>query len=107
MARGDESSLVGSFKSSPYTRLSTAIVLAFLCFMLIGGLVGGLHLAFTQESSSLDELRCIAFLSLWLAGACLMGWLMVWNASPARGDVAAISGAIRQALELRERGAHA
>ena len=103
LARGKGSSLVGSFKSSAYSRFFMAIALIFLGFLLFGGLAGGLHVAFTQASTLLDKLSLIAFLLLWMAGVSLMGWLVVWNASPARDDVVAISAAIRQALKLQKR----
>ena len=99
LARGEGSSLVGSFKSSDYSRFVTAIFLVFLGLMLLGGLVGGLYQAFTQASSLFNAMRIIGFLLLWVAGVCLMGWLVVWNGSPERNDVLVISTAIRHALQ--------
>jgi len=99
LARGEGASLVGAFRSSAYSRFVMTVALIFVGFMLLCGLVGGLHQAFTQASNLFDALRLIAFLLLWLAGVCLVGWIAIWNASPIRSDVMAISAAIRQALQ--------
>lgn len=98
-----ELSLVGSFKSSAISRFFAAMFLLFLGVMLCGGLLGGIRLAFNPAPNLLDPLRYIALLSLWSGGVCLIGWLVIWNASPVRSDVVAISAAIRQALQLEER----
>ncbi|MDP9651625.1 hypothetical protein [Paraburkholderia caledonica] len=97
------SSLVGTFKSSAVSRIFAAISLLFLGVMLCGGVLGGIRRAITPGPDLLDPLRYIAFLSLWSGVVCLIGWLVIWNASPVRSDVIAISAAIRQALLLQER----
>ncbi|CAB3711466.1 hypothetical protein [Paraburkholderia rhynchosiae] len=97
------SSLVGTFKSSAVSRIFAAISLLFLGVMLCGGVLGGIRLAFTPGPDLLDPLRYIAFLSLWSGAVCLIGWLVIWNASPVRSDVIAISAVIRQALLRQER----
>ncbi|MFC5431878.1 hypothetical protein ACFPTO_24245 [Paraburkholderia denitrificans] len=97
------SSLVGSFKASAYSRVVMAMFMALVGCMFFGGLIGGLHLAFTQTSSLAGALKFAVLLLLWLAVVCLMGWLVVWNASPARKDVVAISAAVQHALQQDER----
>jgi hypothetical protein len=97
------SSLVGTFKSSAVSRIFAAISLLFLGVMLCGGVLGGIRRAITPGPDLLHPLRYIAFLSLWSAAVCLIGWLVIWNASPVRSDVTAISAAIRQALLPQER----
>ena len=91
-------SLVGSFKSSPFSRSMSALFLAFLGWILAGGLLTGLQAIITQRSSLLMVLGHVVGLLLWLAMLSLIGWLIAWNASPMRSDVAAISTAIRHAL---------
>ncbi len=95
---GEQLSLVGVFQSSAYSRFSTGAALAFLALVLCGGLIGGIHTVFTRASNLSQALELIVFLLFWMTLGGLFGWLLVWNASPARDDVLALTAAIHAAL---------
>ncbi|NKI71065.1 hypothetical protein GN109_16690 [Collimonas pratensis] len=95
---GEQLSLVGVFQSSAYSRFSTGAALGFLGLVLCGGLIGGLHTVFTHASNLSQALELIVFLLFWMTLGGLFEWLLVWNASPARDDVLALTAAIREAL---------
>ncbi len=95
---GEQSSLVGVFQSSAYCRLSMATALGVLGFVSCGGLIGGLHTVFARASNLSQASQLVVFLLFWMTLGGLFGWLLVWNASPARDDVVAITAAIHEAL---------
>lgn len=95
---GEHSSLAGVFQSSANSRISMATALGFLGLMLCGGLIGGLHTVFVSAPNLSQALELIVLLLFWMTLGGLFGWLLVWNASPARDDIVAITVAINEAL---------
>ena len=91
--------IVGRFVASLATRLVAGAFLAAIACFAFGGLMIGLHELFTQQLAPLDALLQVALLTTWLVGVGLFAYVQIWNASPTKNDVVAISAALNEALK--------
>lgn len=102
VARDDGCVLAGRFVASGTSRASAGLFLVVLVLIAFGGVLGSLQALLDHHHSLIEMLEQLGGIAASVGLLCLFGFGMIWNGSPTRRDMKALTLAIQRSLEVTQ-----